>query len=96
MNRTDNPRSVERQDSLSLTAQKLCVCRPRSAPNFLVNCDTHHRQYLVRNVSHVVHHGDVIRSRGHNLLLGVAMRFELTPRNKIVTVRTLDTVSTPP
>ncbi len=52
-----------------------------------MNCGTYHRQYLVRNVSHVVHRGDVIGSLSQNLLLGVAMRFELTPWNEIVTVK---------
>jgi hypothetical protein len=52
-----------------------------------MNYGTHHRQYLVRNVSHVVRRGDVIDSRGQNLLLGVPMRFELTPRNEIATVK---------
>jgi hypothetical protein len=71
----------------ALAAQRLGAGRPRPGPNMLMNCGTHHRQYLVRNVSHFVRRGDVIGRRCQNLLLGVAMRFELTPRNEIITVK---------
>ena len=75
--------------SQPLVAQELCACGARAAPNFLMNCGTYHRQYLIPDVGHVVHRGDVIGGFGQNLLFGVAVRFELTTRDDIVTVKDL-------
>lgn len=52
-----------------------------------MNCGTHHRYYLLRNNSHAVRRRNVISSIGQNLFFGLAMRFEIAPRNEIVTVK---------
>jgi len=72
---------------LSVYQEGLCACCARTDANFLMNRGTHHGQYLIGNVSHVMHRRDVIGDIGKDFLLGVAASFERAPRNKVITVK---------
>jgi hypothetical protein len=52
-----------------------------------MNRGANHRQYLIRNVGHVMHGGDMIRDFGQNLLFGIAARFELASGNQIIAIK---------
>ena len=72
---------------LSAYQEGLCARCARTDAHFLVNRGTHHGQYLIGNVSHVMDGRDVIGDIGQDLLLGVAACFERASRNKVITVK---------